>query len=156
MTTANPPEVRQLSANDIARMRDLLTVFAEAFDEAETYTANQPSDAYLRDLLASDTFIAVVAIENDQIIGGLTAYELKKFEQERREIYIYDLAVASRHRRKGVATGLIEELKSIAAKRRAYVIVVQADHTDSPAIALYSKLGVKEEVLHFDIEVAKI
>lgn len=56
-------------------------------------------------------------------------------------------------RREGVATALIEELKCIAATRGAYVIFVQADLTDPPAIALYSKLGTREDVLHFDIEV---
>jgi aminoglycoside 3-N-acetyltransferase I len=30
---------------------------------------------------------------------------------------------------------------------------VQADHGDDPAIALYTKLGTREDVLHFDIEV---
>jgi len=30
---------------------------------------------------------------------------------------------------------------------------VQADHGDDPAIELYSKLGVREDVIHFDIEV---
>ena len=35
--------------------------------------------------------------------------------------------------------------------RGAYVIFVQADIIDEPAIALYSKLGAREEVLHFDI-----
>jgi aminoglycoside 3-N-acetyltransferase I len=29
---------------------------------------------------------------------------------------------------------------------------VQADYVDPPAIALYTKLGRREEVLHFDIE----
>jgi hypothetical protein len=33
----------------------------------------------------------------------------------------------------------------------AYVIFVQADLEDGPAIALYSKLGIREDVLHFDI-----
>jgi len=33
------------------------------------------------------------------------------------------------------------------------VIFVQADLGDAPAIALYSKLGRREEVLHFDIAV---
>jgi aminoglycoside 3-N-acetyltransferase I len=33
------------------------------------------------------------------------------------------------------------------------VIFVQADHGDDPAIALYERLGVREEVLHFDIAV---
>jgi aminoglycoside 3-N-acetyltransferase I len=31
------------------------------------------------------------------------------------------------------------------------VIFVQADRGDDPAITLYTKLGVREEVLHFDI-----
>ena len=33
-----------------------------------------------------------------------------------------------------------------------YVIFVQADHGDDAAIALYSKLGRREDVLHFDID----
>jgi aminoglycoside 3-N-acetyltransferase I len=30
---------------------------------------------------------------------------------------------------------------------------VQADIVDDPAVALYTKLGVREDVLHFDIAV---
>ncbi len=86
--------------------------------------------------------------------GGLAAYELKKFEQPRSELYIYDLAVAAAHRRQGIATALIHALQKIAAARGAYVIFVQADAGDEPAVALYSKLGSREEVLHFDIAVA--
>ncbi len=50
---------------------------------------------------------------------------------------------------------LIQELKEIAASRGAHVIFVQADRGDEPAIALYTKLGIREDVLHFDIEVEK-
>ena len=57
------------------------------------------------------------------------------------------------HRREGIATALIQELKKIAVARAAYVIFVQADIGDDPAIALYTKLGVREDVLHFDIAV---
>lgn len=46
---------------------------------------------------------------------------------------------------------MIEELKRKALAVGAYVIFVQADHGDVPAIALYTKLGVREDVLHFDI-----
>jgi aminoglycoside 3-N-acetyltransferase I len=121
----------------------------------ETYTANPPSADYFRRLLGGDTFVALAALKSGVVIGGLAAYELKKFEQERSEIYIYVLAVASAHRREGVAMALIQKLKEIAAKRRAFVIFVQADTGigDEPAIALYSKLGRREEVLHFDIPV---
>ena len=94
-------------------------------------------------------------MKSGKVVGGIAAYELKKFEQERSEIYIYDLAVAAAHRREGIAIALIEQLKDIAAERGAYVIFVQADTDieDEPAIALYTKLGEREDVLHFDIAV---
>jgi aminoglycoside 3-N-acetyltransferase I len=146
-------EVQQLSAADVPLMHALLSVFGEAFEDAETYGASRPGPAYLRQLLAGDSFIALVAREGSDVIGGLAAYELKKFEQERSEVYIYDLAVAAAHRRKGVATALIRELQQVAARRGAYVIFVQADPPDAPAVALYTKLGVREDVLHFDIAI---
>jgi len=46
------------------------------------------------------------------------AYELHKFEQQRSEIYIYDLAVLAAHRRQGIATAMIQALKKIAAGPR--------------------------------------
>jgi aminoglycoside 3-N-acetyltransferase I len=68
-------------------------------------------------------------------------------------VYIYDLAVAEAHRRQGIATALIRELQAVAARIGAWVIYVQADHGDDPAIALYTRLGTREDVLHFDIPV---
>ena len=88
------------------------------------------------------------------MIGALAGYELVKFEAERSEFYIYDLAVLEEFRRQGVATALIEELKGIARERGAWVLFVQADPPDEPAVALYGKLGTCEEVLHFDISPA--
>ena len=76
---------------------------------------------------------------------------LPKFEQARNEFYIYDLAVAEEHRRQGVATTLIETLASCAAERNIHIIFVQADYADGPAVALYTKLGTREDVMHFDI-----
>ena len=132
-------------------MDGMLTVFGEAFDEVETYSAKRPGAKYLAQLLGNDNFLALVAISEGVVVGGLAAYVLPKFEQQRSEMYIYDLAVAEPHRRKGIATALIEELKEIALTRGVYVIFVQADRGDDPAIELYSKLGIREDVLHFDI-----
>lgn len=148
-----PLDVRQLTTNDVALAEALLTTFGEAFNDVDAYTENRPSADYLRRLLGGDSFIALAALKNDDVVGGIAAYELRKFEQERSEIYIYDLAVSSAHRREGIATALIEELKKIAAARGAYMIFVQADTgiEDEPAIALYTKLGTREDVLHFDI-----
>src|SRR5262245_973485 len=144
-------DVRVLEAGDVVFLRDMLSVFGRAFGEPATYAERQPSDQSLRYLLASDTFIAVVAVSGSEVVGGLTAYVLPKFEQARSELYIYDLAVEEHHRRQGVATAMIEKLQDLAAVRGIYVIFVQADHGDEPAIALYTKVGVREDVLHFDI-----
>jgi aminoglycoside 3-N-acetyltransferase I len=132
-------------------MRAMLSMFGMAFGEVTTYTVQQPDDAYLEGLLSSNTFMAVAAFSDERVIGGLAAYVLPKFEQARAELYIYDLAVDEAHRRQGVATVMIEELKKLAAARGIYMMFVQADHGDEPAIALYTKLGVREDVLHFDI-----
>lgn len=154
MSSSEPISIHQLSANDLALMEGLVTTFGEAFEEVDTYSSSRPSNAYLKRLLNSDSFIALAALKNNLVVGGIAAYELQKFEQERSEIYIYDLAVAEAHRREGIATALIQKLKKIAVARAAYVIFVQADIGDNPAIALYTKLGVRENVLHFDIAVA--
>jgi aminoglycoside 3-N-acetyltransferase I len=145
--------IHQIAPDDMVLMEGLLTMFGEVFEEVETYSGNRPSEGYLRLLLGSGYFIALAALKAGEVVGGIAAYELKKFEQERSEIYIYDLAVATAHRRQGIATALIQELKKIAKSRGAYVIFVQADIGDEPAIALYAKLGAREDVLHFDIPV---
>jgi aminoglycoside 3-N-acetyltransferase I len=145
--------IRRLGPDDLALMDGLLTMFGEAFEDSASYGAKRPSPAYLRSLLGSDAFIALAAVEQDRVVGGLAAYVLRKFEQERSEIYLYDLAVAATHRRRGIATALIHALQPIGRALGAWVIFVQADHGDDPAIALYTKLGVREDVLHFDITV---
>ncbi len=147
--------IQRLGPDDLGEMHALLSVFGDAFCEVATYNENRPTDAYLRDLLSDRTFIALVAREGDEVVGGLAAYVLRKFEQPRSEIYVYDVAVAEKHRRRGVAKALFRALDAIAADIGAYVAFVQADYGDEPAIALYSSLGDREEVLHFDIPVSR-
>ena len=145
--------IRALGSADVPAMRAMNAMFGEAFDEIETYEASRVSDAHLQRLLGSDTFIALAAMKGSEVVAGLCAYVLHKFEQARSELYIYDLAVAAAHRREGIATALILELKRMAPSHGAYVIFVQADLGDEPAVALYTGLGIREDVLHFDIPV---
>ena len=123
----------------------MLTMFGEAFGELETYNGARPSRAYLERLIPRDTFIAVAALDGETLVGGIAAYVLDKFEQERSEVYIYDLAVAEAHRRRGIATAMIREVQRLAAERGVWVIFVQADRGDDPAIALYTRVGERED-----------
>ena len=85
MTGSAEFEVRRLFAADLQVMRDLLRVFGEAFDEIETFSARKPGDDYLMGLLGNSDFVALAALERGEVIGGLAAYELPKFEQQRSE-----------------------------------------------------------------------
>jgi aminoglycoside 3-N-acetyltransferase I len=145
--------IHRLGPADAGTFADLNTLFGEVFEDTETYTAQRPDPGYLRDLLADDGIFALVATEDGAVVGGLVAYTLRKFERQRSEVYLYDLAVSAAHRRRGIATALIRTLQRLAAERGAWVVFVQADHGDDPAIALYTRLGTREEVLHFDIAV---
>ena len=142
---------RVLGATDTATLRSMLELFGEAFEDQQTYCNEQPDDEYLKRLLSSEQFIAIAALDGPVVVGGLAGYILAKFEQARSEFYIYDLAVSEGYRRQGLATALIQGIKATAAERGIYVIFVQADHGDDAATALYTKLGTREDVLHFDI-----
>ena len=152
MTGTSPTTIRELGVDDVGLLQGMNSLFGSVFGDAEAYFEAPPSEAWLGRLLAAGNFIALVAEEpGGAIVGGLAAYELVKFERERSEIYIYDLAVAESHRRRGIAARLIAALQEIAGRRGAYVVFVQADLTDEAAIALYSRLGRREDVLHFDM-----
>lgn len=145
-------DIRSLGADDVALMRGVNAMFCAAFDDAPAYGSRPPEDAYLQDVLSRPNVIALAAVERDRVVGGLVAYVLDKLEQARREVYLYDLAVAESHRRRGIATALIRGLQQRARECGAYVVFVQADLGDEPAVALYEKLGVREDVLHFDLD----
>jgi aminoglycoside 3-N-acetyltransferase I len=150
-TTLNGVTIHRLASGDDLHFDAMLDLFATAFDDPESYSTARPTAEYRRALLSRTDVIALVALAGQNVVGALVAYELPKFEQERSEFYIYDLAVAENWRRCGVATTLIDHLRAIARKNGGWVVYVQADYGDEPAVALYTKLGTREDVMHFDL-----
>src|SRR5258708_19970204 len=106
----------QLSFSDISEFIALMKLFGEVFEEMDTYQGVKPSESYIKTFLSDSEHIILVAQEGGSVIGGLVAYELKKFEQERSEIYIYDLSVSKVYQRKQVGTTLLKTLKNTVRK----------------------------------------
>lgn len=145
--------IRRLTQGDITQMKALNDLFGRVFEQPDIYSENPPNRAWLFDLLSDPNFVCLVAeAKNGQIAGGVCAYILKKFEQQRSELFVYDLGVDEAWRRQGVATALIQHLKPVAQAVGAWVIVITADDGDTPATSLYRKLGVEERTLHYDIQ----
>ena len=146
-------QIQRLSRTDTALLRQLNAMFAQAFGDPDTYLGAPPDDTYCAQALAQPQLIALAALLDGAVVGGAVAYELPKLERARSEVYLYDLAVAETHRRKGIATRLIERLRAIAHERGAWVVFVLAYLGDDPAMAWYTKLGLRVDVLHFDLRV---
>ena len=155
MTPENDIQYLRLKTDEapLARMRRLNELFAIAFEDEDAYAESRPADAYLLSFLSKPAHIVWIAEHDDRVVGGLVAYVLEKFERQRSEIYIYDLAVTENFRRQKIATNLIGFLQKEAATTPAWVIFVQADPEDAPALKLYESLGIREDVYHFDIPV---
>lgn len=146
---------RRILPGEIAAFRKMNAIFSDVFGEPENYADHPPGDAYAHDWLANPANIAILGLVDDEPAGAIGAYVLQKFEQARAEVYIYDLAVRERHRRKGVASAMIAETRRVARECGAWTVFVQADiiPEDEPARALYRKLSHSEiTALHFDIE----
>src|SRR5690606_18455486 len=90
--SAGAATVRRLGPGDLAAVRAMLAMMGTAFGEEATFTEAPPGDAYLERLLARNGVVALAAFDGPDVVGGLVAYVLEKFEQERSEVYLYDLA----------------------------------------------------------------
>jgi aminoglycoside 3-N-acetyltransferase I len=136
--------IKRLNGKNLDFMRALNKLFGEVFEDKENYQSHPPSDSYLTSYLNDEKNIVIVATIDNQVIGGLVAYILTKFEKERSEVYLYDLAVSKSHQRKGVGTILVQSLQAEAGKEGAYVVFVQADEGDA-AIEFYRSLSPSED-----------
>ncbi len=96
-------QIIHLTEKDVSLLQSVNAMFGTEFNDQDSYSGNRPSSSYLQKLLSTSGFIALAAVDEQKVIGAIAAYELQKFEQQRSEIYIYDLAVVSSRRREGIA-----------------------------------------------------
>ena len=110
------------------------------------------SDNYVDRLLARDDFLTIAALAGDRVAGGLTAYVVPLTRSQASEFFIYDVAVRSEDRRKGVGRRLVAALRDIA-RAKGHGIFVLADNGDVEALNFYRSLGgVSSPVTLFELE----
>src|SRR5215510_8350435 len=106
-------EIKQLAINDLPLFKALIHLFNLVFEEEVT---NIGIDENLSRLLGEARFIVMVALHENAVIGGLTAYELPLYYSQHAEIFVYDLAVDTEYQRKGIGKRLIQTLKEYCAE----------------------------------------
>lgn len=114
----------------------------------------EQSKENLQKLLERQDFMAVVAMEDEKVVGGLTIYMLQHYYHEKPLAYIYDLAVHTQWQRKGIGRKLMNETLMICKEYGAEVAFVEAEKEDAHAVDFYriTNPGDEMEVFHFSYD----
>jgi aminoglycoside 3-N-acetyltransferase I len=143
-------KISRIQSNDINRFLELIELMNQVFEEPNKVA----SAIQLKKLLKKPDFYSIVAIREDEIIGGLTAYELERYYTDKRELYIYDIAVKVDYHNQGIGKKLIAYLKKYATENNIESIFVQAHSEDEQAVKFYeSTIGEGEKVDFFNFEI---
>lgn len=127
----------RLTTGDRESAKKLFAMMAEVFGEEH----ERLSDAYVDRLLSQSTFSAIAAFDENEMIGGLTAYVLPKTTSESSELFLYDVAVRKSHQRRGVGRLLMTALRDEAGNAGIEEAFVLADNKDVHALDFYRALG---------------
>lgn len=127
-------EILRLRPNELDKFQGLISVFEIAF---EMKNFRRPGNLHLQKILAKDGFIAIVALQNNNVIGGLTIYMLDQYYSEKPLAYVYDVAVLPEYQRKGVGKKLIKFTNEFCKQMDFYEVFVQAEKEDGYVIDFY-------------------
>jgi aminoglycoside 3-N-acetyltransferase I len=103
--------------------------------------ATQGPPQRVRELLADERTVFLVAFEGAEPIGFVLAYELMRRHGRPSQLLVYEVEVVKRHRRRGVATALMREVERLARERGIPEGWVLTDRSNAPAMAFYESVG---------------
>ncbi len=145
-------EIKHLTKEDLSKFTSLINLFNMVFEEESKIG----SEANSLKLLNSKYFIALVALTENKVVGGLTAYELPMYYSNSSEIFLYDLAVKPEYQRMGIGKGLLQSLKEYCLKNGIKEFFVMAHEEDEHAIEFYRATGGRgERVVNFLYEASE-
>lgn len=138
---------QRLTTHYLAEFVELLQVYEAVFDMKNF---QMPDKSYLKNLLSREDLIMFVAMHENAVIGGLTAYVLPSCYSRSAEIYVYDFAVHTNFQRKGVGKHLLSAFADYCRKNNYATFFVQAVTTDVHAVEFYRATGgTPENVVQF-------
>jgi aminoglycoside 3-N-acetyltransferase I len=110
-----------------------------------------PNQSHLQSILSKNDFIVFVAMLEDKVVGGLTAYSMEQYYSTKPLAYLFGLAVANHLQRQGIGKQLVAEANNYFKSKGFEELFVQADVIDEYAIDFYrsTKPSNEEQVVHF-------
>jgi aminoglycoside 3-N-acetyltransferase I len=100
--------------------------------------------AYMRAFLADDRHYVIVADVEAEPAAYLFAYRLSRFDGRPPVMFIYEVAVAERYRRRGIGRALLQEITRLATTVSCSKMFVATNRGNEAAMALYRAAGGRE------------
>jgi len=99
---------------------------------------------YLRDFLEEDKNILILALEDHSPVGFALAYLLDRVDRNQTMILFYEIIVSPIHRRHGLGTKMVNELKRIGHDLNVMKIWVLTNKSNTAAVGLYESTGARQ------------
>ncbi len=139
--------IQRLGPADRDLARATFALMASVFGERQSSL----SDDYLDRVLARPEFWGLAASSAGSVIGGLTAHTLPMTAYEGSELFVYDIAVAPNHQRRGAGRRLLDFLRREASALGISTVFVPVHDEDTEAHAFYTAVGgTASKVTFFD------
>jgi ribosomal protein S18 acetylase RimI-like enzyme len=119
-------------------------------DEEEVLNAphllDEPADpTVVRNYLADDRNVFLLAIEDDHAVGFLRGTALSQLKSDRKQMFLYEIGVDLPFRRRGVGSELVRWLIEHSRSGGFEEIFVFTDPSNDAAVNLYRSTGAVTE-----------
>jgi ribosomal protein S18 acetylase RimI-like enzyme len=110
-----------------------------------------------REFIADPRHRLVVALENDVVVGFVSAVVYVHPDKPAPELWINEIGVAPTHQRQGIGKALMQTILAEAKRSGCTEAWVLTDRTNFPAMAMYKSAGGEETLpdsvmFTFDLE----
>jgi GNAT superfamily N-acetyltransferase len=104
-----------------------------------------PVQSAVRSYLADARNVFLIAERDGAATGFLRGTELGQLSSRRRQMFLYEIAVAGPHRRRGIGRALVLSLLEYCRARRFDEVFVFTDPANTAAVRLYRSTGAVTE-----------
>lgn len=91
--------------------------------------------------LSNENNYLIAYIENDEILGFVLAYTLQRYDGRGEMLYLHEIDVVESHRKQGIATKLMNEIKELKDKNGFDKIFLVTNKSNDAAVSLYESTG---------------
>jgi len=124
------------------RIRRLEVSDAElAIATMHAFKGRRVSIAEAETFLADSSHYLIVADDLDVPAGFLLGYRLNRLDQPSAKLFIYELEIAERYRRRKIASSMVAMINEIARDERMMNAFVLTSHSNEVAVAFYKSTG---------------